>query len=105
MMVSHRTLPSAPQLTWGWPDWLPFSPVNPVQALIPRFTEVVHIHLAASSSSVRVSKGFVYLLLEVTVQHVSKCIFVAYLLYFSVSKGPMDTFWIDYFQPIWIQLT
>lgn len=30
---------------------------------------VVHIHLAASSSSVGVSKGFVYLLLEVTIQH------------------------------------
>lgn len=30
---------------------------------------MVHIHLAASSSSVGVSKGFVYLLLEVTIQH------------------------------------
>lgn len=88
-MVSHRALPSAPQpMTWGWPVWLPFSPANPVQAH-PRFTEVVHIHRAASSSSVWVSKGFVYLLLEVTVKNVSKCFCCLATVYCSVFKGYM----------------
>lgn len=70
-MVSHRALPSAPQPMACLAALLSS---QPSASSHPRFTEVVHIHRAASSSSVGVSKGFVYLLLEVTVETVSRCI-------------------------------
>lgn len=51
---------------------------------------MVHIHRAASSSSVGVSKGFVYLLLEVPVKNVSKCVYCLATVYCSAFKGPVD---------------
>ena len=67
-MVSHRTLPSALQpMTSGWPDWLPCSPANPVQALIRdslKWSISIWQHLLVLSGC---QKGFVYLFLEVTI--------------------------------------
>lgn len=85
-MVSHRALPSAPQPMACLAALLSSQPSASSQ---PRFTEVVHVHRAASPSSGWVSKGFVYLFLEVTVENVFKCICCLATVYCSVFKGHM----------------